>query len=343
MSTPHLEGTVLVAGGAGFIGSNFVHRLLAPGRSVRVIVLDALTYAGNLENHEKFLEDARFRFVKGDIADPRVVEPLVEEADAVINFAAESHVDRAIQDQSALVRSNIEGPLTLLNAVRKHPVRRFLQVGTDEVYGEVMGDPVDENALLEPRNPYSATKAGGDALVHAYRATFGLPVVTSRGSNNYGPFQYPEKMIPLFTVNALNDKPLPVYGTGLNQRDWIHVEDHCRALEMLLAADGKKVEGEIFNIAGGNEHGVLEIAGRILEFLGKPESLIRKVDDRPGHDRRYAMKAEKIRERVGFEPEVSFDRGLAETVEWYVQHRDWWERILSGAFRDYYERTYGRR
>jgi dTDP-glucose 4,6-dehydratase len=344
MAPTRLEGAaVLVAGGAGFIGSNFVHRLLAPGRTVRVVVVDALTYAGNLENHAGFEADDRYRFVKGDIVDPAVAEPLVKDADYVVNFAAETHVDRAIQDQTPLVRANIEGPLTLLNAARAHPVVRFIQVGTDEVYGEVLGDPVDETAPLLPRNPYSATKAGGDAMALAFRATFGLPVVVTRCSNNYGPYQYPEKLIPLFTVNALEDKPLPVYGTGRNRRDWIHVDDHCRALEALLTAESADVDGEIFNIAGENEHDVLDIAGRILGVLGKPESLIRTVTDRPGHDRRYAMTARKLTDRTGWRPQVPFDRGLEEAVRWYVDHRTWWERITSGAFREYYETTYGNR
>jgi len=335
--------TVLVAGGAGFIGSNFVHRLLAPGRTVRVLVLDALTYAGNLENHRALADDPRFHFVKGDIADPAAVAPLVEEAEYVVNFAAETHVDRSIEDQSPLIRANIEGPLTLLNAAREHPVKRFIQVGTDEVYGEILGDPVDEEAPLKPRNPYSATKAGGDAMAHAYWATFGLPVVITRCSNNYGPYQYPEKMIPLFTTNAMDDRPLPVYGSGRNRRDWIHVADHCRALEAILTAPADRVEGEILNIAGGNEYDILEIAARILAALGKPESLVQHVTDRPGHDRRYALNAAKIRDRVGFEPEIGFDSGLPETVSWYASNRTWWEGIKSGAFRDYYEKMYGNR
>jgi len=337
------EGTVLVAGGAGFIGSNFVHRLLAPGRRLRVVVLDLLTYAGNLENHAAYESDARFSFVRGDVADPAAVEPLVEAADYVVNFAAETHVDRAIEDQSPLVRANIEGPLALLNAARKHPVRRFIQVGTDEVYGEVLGDPVTEEAPLKPRNPYSATKAGGDAMAHAYFATFGLPVVITRCSNNYGPYQYPEKMIPLFTTNAMEDRPLPVYGTGRNRRDWIHVDDHCRALEMLLAVKDEGVVGEIFNISGGNERDILEIAAVILETLGKPASLVQHVTDRPGHDRRYALDGAKIADRIGFRPEIDFAEGLPETIRWYVKNRTWWERIKSGAFRDYYEKMYGGR
>jgi len=337
------NATVLVTGGAGFIGSNFVHRLLAPGRSVRVIVLDALTYAGNLENHESLKNDQRFKFVKGDIADPASVLPLVKKTDYVVNFAAETHVDRAIADQSPLIRSNVEGPLTLLNAARQHPVKRFIHVGTDEVYGEVLGDPVDEEAPIKPRNPYSATKAGGDAMAYAFWATFGVPVVITRCSNNYGPYQYPEKMIPLFTTNAMEMKPLPVYGTGRNRRDWIHVDDHGRALEDLLLADAKAVEGEIFNIAGGNEYDILEIAERILSALGKPKDLIQLVTDRPGHDRRYSMRSTKIEERVGFRPRIAFEAGLRDTVAWYVEHRTWWERIKSGAFRDYYDRMYAKR
>ncbi len=345
MTAPvRLDGaTVLVAGGAGFIGSNFVHRLLAPGRTVQVIVLDLLTYAGNLENHQAFEKDPRFRFVKGDIADPRAVEPLVEQADYVVNFAAETHVDRSIEDQSALIRANIEGPLTLLNAARRHPVTRFIQVGTDEVYGEILGDPVTEEAPLKPRNPYSATKAGGDAMAHAYWGTFGLPVVITRCSNNYGPYQYPEKMIPLFTTNAMEGKPLPVYGSGKNRRDWIHVADHCRALETLLTAPADAVDGEIFNIAGDNERDVLEIADIILRTLEKPASLLQHVTDRLGHDRRYALDASKLRERTGFVPEIAFEAGLPETIRWYVERRTWWERIKSGAFRDYYEKMYGKR
>jgi len=337
------DATVLVAGGAGFIGSNFVHRLLGPGRTVKVVVLDLLTYAGNLENHAGREDDPRFTFVKGDIADAETVEPLVEQADYVVNFAAETHVDRSIEDQSPLIRANIEGPLTLLNAARKHPVKRFIQVGTDEVYGEIMGEPVDEEAPLKPRNPYSAAKAGGDSMAYAYGATFGLPVVITRCSNNYGPYQYPEKMIPLFATNAMDDGELPVYGSGKNSRDWIHVSDHCAALEMLLTAPGEVVNGEIFNIAGDNERDILQIADIILTALEKPSSLIRHVTDRLGHDRRYALDAGKIKERIGFEPEVDFEKGLAETICWFVENRTWWERIKSGAFRDYYDQMYGNR
>jgi len=341
--TPLAGVRVLVTGGAGFIGSNFVHRLLAPGRTVHVTVLDKLTYAGNLENLQAFEKDSRYTFVKGDIADPAAVEPLMADADYVVNFAAETHVDRSIEDQSALVRANVEGPLTLLNAARKHPVRRFIQVGTDEVYGEVMGDPVDEEAPLKPRNPYSATKAGGDAMALAYRATFELPVVVTRCSNNYGPYQFPEKMIPLFTTNALQDLELPVYGSGMNQRDWIHVADHARALEFVLAADPEAVEGEIFNIGAGNEKTILDIAAVILDALGKPGSLLRHVKDRPGHDRRYALKVDKIRKRLGFTPDIAFEEGIRDTIAWYRDHRSWWERIKSGAFRDYYTQMYGNR
>jgi len=304
---------------------------------------DILSYAGNLENLDSVHRDPRYTFGRVDIADPATVDPLVERADYVVNFAAETHVDRSIEDQSALVRTNIEGPLALLNACRKHPVQRFIQVGTDEVYGEVLGDPVDEEAPLKPRNPYSASKAGGDAMAMAYHATFDLPVVLTRCSNNYGPYQYPEKMIPLFTTNAMGGGRLPVYGSGKNQRDWIHVADHVRALDMLLAADAKAVDGETFNIAGGNERNVLEIAAVILDTLGLDESVIDHVTDRLGHDRRYALTAKKLQDRLGFEPEVDFATGLPDTVRWYQDHRTWWERIKSGAFRDYYDKMYGDR
>ena len=340
---PLASCSVLVAGGAGFIGANFVHRLLAPQRTVDVIVLDKLTYAGNLENLKPVEENPRYTFVKGDIADYEVVGPLVKSVDHVVNFAAETHVDRSIEDQSALVRANVEGPLTLLNAAREHPVRRFIQVGTDEVYGEILGDPATEESPLKPRNPYSATKAGGDAMAMAYRATFDMPIVVTRCANNYGPYQFPEKMIPLFTTNAMEGRELPVYGTGKNQRDWIHVADHCRALEMVLAADGKDVDGEIFNIGAGNEKTVLEIAAVILAALEKDDSLIQHVTDRPGHDRRYALDVTKIRARIGFSPEISFETGMAETIAWYGENRTWWERIKSGAFREYYEQMYGNR
>ncbi|NNF06888.1 MAG: NAD-dependent epimerase/dehydratase family protein, partial [Candidatus Eisenbacteria bacterium] len=282
-------------------------------------------------------------FVRGDIADAEVVTPLVEKADYVVNFAAETHVDRSIEDQSKLIRANIEGPLTLLNAARKHPVKRFIQVGTDEVYGEVMGDPVTEEAPLHPRNPYSAAKVGGDAMAMAYHATFGLPVVVTRCSNNYGPYQYPEKMIPLFTTNAMVDKSLPVYGSGKNQRDWIHVADHCRALDAILAADADQVDGEIFNIGAGNEKDVLQIADIILSTLDKPKSLLEHVTDRLGHDRRYALSPAKIKERLGFVPEIEFEDGLPQTIHWYVENKDWWERIKSGEFLKYYDQMYGKR
>ena len=268
------------------------------------------------------------------------VEPLAAEADYVVNFAAETHVDRSIKEQKPLLRSNIEGPLTLLNAVRKHPVKRFLQVGTDEVYGEILGDPVTEEAPVKPRNPYSASKAAADGMVLAYHATFGLPVVITRCSNNYGPYQYPEKMIPLFATNAMEDKPLPVYGSGKNTRDWIHVEDHARAVEEVLAAPAEVVDGQIFNIAGGNEYSVLDIAARILEALAKPRDLIEHVTDRPGHDRRYALNAEKIKQAVGFTPERDFESGLKHTIAWYRDHESWWRDVKSGAFREYYKEMY---
>ena len=345
MASLSLSGAhILVAGGAGFIGSNFVHRLMRGRADVRVTVLDLLSYAGNPANLADFREEPLFTLIQGDIADEDTVGPLVGEADFVVNFAAETHVDRSINDQSHLLRSNIEGPLCLLNAIRKHPIKRFIQIGTDEVYGEILGDPVTESAPLRPRNPYSASKAAADGMAMAYHATYELPILITRCSNNYGPYQYPEKMIPLFATNAMEDKPLPVYGTGTNTRDWIHVEDHARAIEMLLLADGNDVDGELFNIAGGNEYSVLDISDRILKALDKPESLIEHVTDRPGHDRRYALNADKIAQAIGFKPKKGL-RYRSWGNHWLVcePQRLVGSNQVSGAFRDYYKDMYNSR
>ena len=328
---------LLVTGAAGFIGSNFVQHLAAEHPDVRITVLDKLTYAGNPANLKPLEGRKGYTFVKGDIADPAVVDPLVAAADLVVNFAAESFVDRAIEDARPFLRSNVEGPLVLLDAARRHGITRFLQVSTDEVYGEIFGPAATEAFPLLPRNPYAASKAGGDCLAYSFFATYDLPVVITRCSNNYGPYQYPEKLIPLFTTNALDDKPLPVYGNGKNTRDWIHVSDHCRAIEAVLTAPG--VEGEIFNVAAENELDVLEIAAMILEALGKPQSLLNYVADRPGHDRRYALDAGKLKRLAGWEPKVSFPDGLYSTVQWYLQNEAWWRPIKSGEFREYYTRT----
>lgn len=331
---------LLVTGAAGFIGANFVQHLAAQHDDVRITVLDKLTYAGNPANLAPLAGRKGYRFVQGDIADPVVVDPLVRDADLIVNFAAESFVDRAIEDARPFLRSNVEGPLVLLDAARRHGITRFLQVSTDEVYGEIFGDAATEEFPLRPRNPYAASKAGGDCLAYSFHATYGLPVVITRCSNNYGPYQYPEKLIPLFTTNALEDRPLPVYGNGKNTRDWIHVSDHCRAIEAVLTAPG--VEGEVFNIAAENELDVLEIAAMILEAVGKPKSLLKYVTDRPGHDRRYALNAARIKARTGWEARVSFPDGLFNTVQWYRDNPGWWQPIKSGAFREYYSAAQAR-
>lgn len=336
---PAGDGHYLVTGGAGFIGCNFVHLLMARHPRARVTVLDKLTYAGNPANLDPVRSDPRFRFVQGDIADAAVVEPLLASGfDFIINFAAETHVDRSIGDPGSFVKTDVFGVYTLLEAARRHPVSLFVQVSTDEVYGEILGDPVDEEAPLKPRNPYSASKAGGDRLAYSYWATYGTPVVITRCANNYGPYQYPEKLIPLFVTNAFEDRELPVYGTGKNTRDWIHVFDHCRALLAICETAG--VEGEVFNIGSGNEFDVLAIADLILAHTGRPAALVARVVDRPGHDRRYALNFEKVILRTGWRPEVPFDEGLRQTVAWYGDHTSWWRPLKSGEFLEYYRRNY---
>ncbi|TPW09559.1 MAG: dTDP-glucose 4,6-dehydratase [bacterium] len=310
-----------MTGAAGFIGSNFVQHLAGGHDDISITVLDKLTYAGNPANLAPLSGRKGYRFVKGDIADPAAVDGLVAEADYIVNFAAESFVDRSIEDARPFLKSNIEGPLVLLEAARRHGVTRFLQVSTDEVYGEVFGP------------------SGGDALVFSFGATYDMPVVITRCSNNYGPYQYPEKLIPLFVTNAMEDKPLPVYGNGRNTRDWIHVSDHCRAIEAVLRHPG--AEGEIYNVAAENELNVLEITAMILEALGKPTAPVDHVADRPGHDRRYALDAAKLRAATGWEPKVAFPEGLHATVQWYLANEAWWRPIKSGAWREYYAGTQG--
>lgn len=332
-------GRYLVTGGAGFIGSNFVRFLRSRYPEASVTVLDKLTYAGNPANLASFEGERGYRFVRGDIADERTVDPLIAEGfDFVLNFAAETHVDRSIGDPGNFVRTDVYGVYVLLEAVRKRPITCFVQISTDEVYGEVFGDPVGEAAPLMPRNPYAASKAGGDRLAYSYHATYGLPVVVTRCSNNYGPYQYPEKLIPLFVTNALEKKPLPVYGTGRNVRDWIHVEDHILALDSILATPG--CEGEVFNIGAYNERDVLTIASSILSHLGGPMDLVKHVVDRPGHDRRYAVAWDKLRERTGWRPLRGFEEGLAETVRWYRENEAWWRPLKTGEFLEYYKKNY---
>ncbi len=336
-----LDGSrVLVTGGAGFIGSNFAHHVLRRFPGAHVVVLDALTYAGRRENLDG-LSPERLTFMHGDIRDPAAVALAMDGCDLVVNFAAESHVDRSIESPGEFIQTDIHGVFVLCEEARQRGVKRFLQVSTDEVYGEVLEGAATEDWPLMPRSPYAASKAGGDRLAFAYWATYGLPVVVTRCSNNYGPRQYPEKLVPLFVTNAIEDEPLPVYGTGLNRRDWIHVEDHCAAIVALLAQPG--VEGETFNIGAGNELDVLTMTDAILKLLGKPGSLVRHVEDRPGHDRRYALDSSRLTQLTGWKPAVSFDEGIRQTVEWYRANEAWWRPIKAGEFRAYYERAYGQR
>jgi dTDP-glucose 4,6-dehydratase len=330
---------ILVTGGAGFIGSNFVRYILRKHPDHEVVVLDKLTYAGNLANLADVADDRRYKFVRGDICDDAVVRETMDGCDACLNFAAETHVDRSIGDPGSFVRTDVYGAYILLEAAKDLRIARFIQISTDEVYGERMESPATEDSPLMPRNPYAASKAGGDRLAFSYWATWEVPVVITRCSNNYGPYQYPEKLIPLFATNAIDDQPLPVYGTGKNVRDWIHVLDHCEALDLLLHADGA-VDGEVYNVAAENALDVLAITARVLDVLGKPKSLIRHVTDRQGHDRRYWLSARKLREAVGWKPRRRFDEAIEETVRWYVEHEDWWRRIKSGDFLEYYRKQY---
>lgn len=333
---------ILVTGGAGFIGANYVQHVLATQPNDEIVTLDLLTYAGNLANLEPVLENPRHRFVRGDIADADVVTAAIGDGvDAIVNFAAESHVDRSIADAGAFLATNVTGTQVLLDAARKHGVRRFLQVSTDEVYGSLGSTGLfREDTPIQPNSPYAASKAAADLLVRAAHHTHGLPALVTRCSNNYGPYQFPEKLIPLFVTNALADQPLPLYGDGRQIRDWIHVEDHCRGVDLVLR-EGRV--GEVYNLGGGNERENIAIAGLILEALGKPATLLRHVTDRLGHDRRYAIDAGKIERELGWKPQRDFATGLRDTIEWYRTHRGWWEAIKSGAYLEYYERMYGER
>jgi len=322
---------LLVTGGAGFIGSNFTRRAVGQGHDV--VVLDKLTYAGNKENLRDLLDAKKIRFVKGDVCDQGLVADLAAQADAVVHFAAETHVDRSILEAGNFVQTDVVGTFSVLEGCRKTNVDRVIQISTDEVYGEAEGNPCREDAPLMPKSPYAASKAGADRLAYSYFATYGLPVVISRCTNNYGPYQHPEKLIPLFVTNALEDKPLPVYGTGKNTRDWIHVDDHCAALDLLLEAKG--VEGEVFNIGASEEYSVNEIGTAILNTLGKPKTLLKSVADRPGHVRRHAVETKKIRSKLDWKPSRSFTQGLTETMQWYREHEAWWKPIKAGSYRDY--------
>ncbi len=328
---------ILVTGGAGFIGSNFIHYLLREHPKDTVVCVDSLTYAGDLETLEPVRDNPHFTFYKADITDREGMEAVfaAERPDVVVNFAAESHVDRSIEDPGIFLNTNILGTQVLMDSSLQYDVKRFHQVSTDEVYGDLPLDRPDlfftEETPLHASSPYSASKAGADLLVLAYHRTYGLPVTISRCSNNYGPYQFPEKLIPLTITNALADKPLPVYGQGVNVRDWLYVEDHCRAIDRILG-DGRV--GEIYNIGGHNEMHNIDIVKLICEKLDKPESLITFVTDRKGHDLRYAINPTKIREELGWQPETMFENGIQETIDWYLENAAWWEHILSGAYRN---------
>ncbi|WP_410770735.1 dTDP-glucose 4,6-dehydratase [Fontibacillus sp. BL9] len=333
---------LLVTGGAGFIGSNFVLYMLRQHPDYKIVNVDALTYAGNLENLKSVEKHPNHTFVKADITDAKAMNELVGQGvDVVVNFAAESHVDRSILEPDVFVKTNVLGTQVLLDAARKHNIKKFVQVSTDEVYG-TLGETglFSETTPLAPNSPYSASKAGGDMLVRAYHETFGLPVNITRCSNNYGPYQFPEKLIPLMISKALADEPLPVYGDGLNIRDWLYVEDHCSAIDLVIH---QGCNGEVYNIGGNNERTNLQIVKTILQKLSKPETLITHVKDRPGHDRRYGIDPTKTMTELGWKPQHSFETGIGETISWYLDNKEWWSRIQSGAYQDYYAKQYGER
>jgi len=332
---------VLVTGGAGFIGSNFVRWAHAHHHDWRITTLDKLTYAGRLENLRDVIDSARHRFVRGDIADEAVAAPLVREADIVVHFAAETHVDRSIHSAGDFITTDVFGTFVLLEAARGSTrLRRFIQISTDEVYGSVPEGYSRETDELKPRNPYSASKAGADRLAYSYFATYGVPVIVTRASNNYGPHQFPEKVIPLFITNLIDGKPVPLYGDGLNVRDWLHVDDHCRAVDLLIH---QGVNGEVYNVGGGNEVRNVDLTDRLLDLCGRPPSFVTHVPDRLGHDRRYALDSSKLR-GLGWKPEILFDRGLADTVAWYQANEWWWRPIKEHDPEDraFHARQYGK-
>jgi len=331
---------ILVTGGAGFIGSNFARRALLPDPGWRVTVLDKLTYAGRRENLQDLEDDPGFSFLQGDICDPDAVARAMSGCDVVVNFAAETHVDRSISDSSSFVRTDVEGVRVLLDEFRKIERKLFLQISTDEVYGSVESGRSMESDPLAPRSPYAASKAGGELLAMSYWTTYRIPVIVTRSSNNYGPFQYPEKLIPLFITNAMDRQQLPLYGDGLNSRDWLFVDDHCTALMEVIR---KGVPGSVYNIGAGQEHTNREVTETILKITGGDESLIRYIEDRPGHDRRYALDVTRISEELGWKAETAFQHGIQQTAMWYTENRSWWEEIKTGRFREYYDSMYSDR
>lgn len=328
--------TYLITGGAGFIGSNFIHYMLQKYEDINIINLDKLTYAGNLDNLKSVEKHSGYRFIKGDICDPQIVDPLIREADVIINFAAESHVDRSIGKPDDFIKTDIFGTFVLLEAARKFDIDKFIQISTDEVYGSTLGDSFIETDPLMPSSPYSASKAGADRLAYSYFVTYKIPVLITRCSNNFGPYQYPEKLIPLFVTNALDNKKLPIYGDGKNVRDWIFVDDHCSAIDV-VSKKGK--HGEVYNIGAGNEKTNLDITNLILKDLNKPEDLKTYVPDRLGHDRRYSIDSKKI-QKLGWKLEFSFENAIQTTINWYQNNRQWWEKIKSGEYMDYYKTHY---
>ncbi len=333
---------LLVTGGAGFIGSNFVTYMVNKYPDYQMINLDALTYAGNLENLKSIECNSNYQFIKGDITDAQKVDEIFQQGiDVVVNFAAESHVDRSILEPGIFVHTNVLGTQVLLDATRKYGVQKYVQISTDEVYG-TLGDTglFSETTPLAPNSPYSASKTGGDLLVRAYHETYGMDINITRCSNNYGPYHFPEKLIPLMISNALHDKKLPVYGDGLNVRDWLYVEDHCSAIDLVIH-NGKS--GEVYNVGGNNEQTNIQIVENILEALNKPKSLITYVTDRPGHDRRYAIDATKLRTELGWQPQFPFEKGIKKTIQWYLDNKEWWTRIQSGVYQTYYAKQYGER
>ena len=341
-----MNKTILVTGGAGFIGSNFVYHMLKTHPDYKILCVDCLTYAGNMSTLSEAMKNKNFVFYKTNICDrPNIYKIFeTEKPDIVVNFAAESHVDRSIETPEIFLQTNILGTQVMMDACRKYGVERYHQVSTDEVYGDLPLDRPDlfftENTPVHTSSPYSASKASADLLVQAYHRTFGLPVTISRCSNNYGPYHFPEKLIPLMIANCLNDKPLPVYGEGLNVRDWLYVEDHCRAIDLIIHR-GKI--GEVYNVGGHNEMKNIDIVKLICDYLGKPYSLITHVTDRKGHDMRYAIDPTKIHNELGWLPETKFADGIKKTIDWYLNNREWWETIISGEYRSYYEKMYGNR
>jgi len=331
---------ILITGGAGFMGSNMIHYLLKTYPDVQVVNFDKLTYAGNLANLKDVESDPRYTFIRGDITDAAAVEAALAGVDLVINYAAETHVDRSIMDPRAFLETNVMGVQTLLDAVKKVGTKRMVQISTDEVFGHVEEGETDEEAPFKPRSPYSASKAAGDHLCYAHFVTYGTPVIVTHSVNFYGPYHFPEKLIPLFTLNLMEGKKVPVYGDGMQVREWIYTEDHCRAVDA-IATKGR--DGEVYNIGTGFRVPNIEITKKLLALTGRDESFIEHVKDRPGHDRRYAINSQKLRTELGWEPKTSFDDGLAKTVEWYKNNRSWWEPVRSGDYLKYYEEWYGKK